>query len=310
MTSVRTLELRTRSAVPRAASGATAGAAARPRKGQSGVAPSIFRASTSAVRQANASTHAASTTPDAKRMPEITPLELKGPAGRLQAELLEPAAAPAFTATVAHPHPLYGGDMDNHVVTTAADAVAELGGAALRFNFRGTGGSEGRHDAGRGETDDLAACEQELRRRYPRLPRVGIGYSFGAVVTMARLPQAEAAQDPPRRAPAHRAAADPLRLRGGVHRLRTRRRRLWPARHVHDRRDDPATTEALALAGRVPGSLRRRPRSLVAAAGRDDPPGAAEPAPLIPAGFAHWVRRRPRRLPRRPRREAAAILPP
>ncbi len=128
-------------------------------------------------------------------MPRITTLDLQGPAGALQAELLEPDAPPAFVATVAHPHPLYGGDMDNHVVTSAADAVVELGGAALRFNFRGTGGSEGRHDAGRGEADDLAACEQELCSRFPRLPRIGIGYSFGAVVTMARLPQAE---DPPR----------------------------------------------------------------------------------------------------------------
>ncbi len=130
-------------------------------------------------------------------MPRITPLELQGPAGLLEAELLEPEAPPRFTATVAHPHPLHGGDMDNHVVGAAANAVVELGGAALRFNFRGTGGSEGRHDEGRGETDDLGACEQELRRRFPRLPRLGVGYSFGAVVTMARLPQAEAAQDPP-----------------------------------------------------------------------------------------------------------------
>lgn len=130
-------------------------------------------------------------------MPRITPLELQGPAGALQAELIEPDAAPSFVATVAHPHPLYGGDMDNHVVTTAANVVTDLGGAALRFNFRGTGGSEGRHDEGRGETEDLGACEQELQRRFPQLPRVGVGYSFGAVVTMARLPQAQAAQDPP-----------------------------------------------------------------------------------------------------------------
>ena len=130
-------------------------------------------------------------------MPGITPLELQGPAGTLEALLREPETPPAFVATVAHPHPLYGGDMDNHVVAAAADAVVDLGGAALRFNFRGTGGSEGRHDAGRGETDDLAACEQELSRRFPRLPRIGIGYSFGAVVTMARLPLAQEALDPP-----------------------------------------------------------------------------------------------------------------
>ena len=130
-------------------------------------------------------------------MPRITPLELQGPAGLLEATLLEPERLPVFVATVAHPHPLYGGDMDNHVVDAAAQAAVELGGAALRFNFRGAGGSEGRHDAGRGEIDDLAACEQELSRRFPRLPRLGVGYSFGAVVTMARLPQADAALDPP-----------------------------------------------------------------------------------------------------------------
>lgn len=130
-------------------------------------------------------------------MPRITALSLQGPAGSLQAELIEPDAAPSFVATVAHPHPLYGGDMDNHVVTAAANAVVEASGAALRFNFRGTGGSEGRHDEGRGETEDLGACEQELRRRFPRLPRFGVGYSFGAVVTMARLPQAQAEAAPP-----------------------------------------------------------------------------------------------------------------
>lgn len=130
-------------------------------------------------------------------MPRMTPLELQGPAGLLQAELLEPEAPPVFAATVAHPHPLYGGDMDNHVVGAAAKAVTELGGAALCFNFRGAGRSEGHHDEGRGETCDLATCEQELSRRFPRIPRLGVGYSFGAVVTMARLPLAAAAQDPP-----------------------------------------------------------------------------------------------------------------
>ena len=130
-------------------------------------------------------------------MPRITTLELQGPAGLLEAELLEPETPPVFVATVAHPHPLYGGDMNNHVVDAAAKAAVELGGAALRFNFRGTGRSEGRHDAGRGETCDLAACEQELSRRFPRLPRLGLGYSLGAVVTMARLPQASAALDLP-----------------------------------------------------------------------------------------------------------------
>ncbi|MCE2559417.1 MAG: hypothetical protein J4F98_12650, partial [Acidobacteria bacterium] len=135
-------------------------------EGQSAPQRSIFRAS-----------HSSNT----RNMPRITPLELKGPAGLLEAELLEPKTPPVFVATVAHPHPLYGGDMDHHVVDAAATAVERLGGAALRFNFRGTGRSEGRHDAGRGEVDDLATCEQELSRRFPRLPRIGVGYSFGAV---------------------------------------------------------------------------------------------------------------------------------
>lgn len=130
-------------------------------------------------------------------MPRVTHLELKGPAGLLEAELLEPAVPPIFVATVAHPHPLHGGDMDNHVVDAAVHAVESLGGAAFRFNFRGVGRSEGRHDAGRGEIDDLAACERELRRRLPRLPCIGVGYSFGAVVTVARLPRADAVLDPP-----------------------------------------------------------------------------------------------------------------
>ncbi len=130
-------------------------------------------------------------------MPRITSLELQGPAGLLEAELCEPELAPAFVATVAHPHPLHGGDMDNHVVAAAVDAALALGGAALRFNFRGAGRSEGRHDSGRGEIEDLAVCEEKLRRRFPRLPRLGIGYSFGAVVSMARLPHAETVGDLP-----------------------------------------------------------------------------------------------------------------
>ena len=96
--------------------------------GQSAPGRSIFRASHPSVGQ---------------NMPRITPLELQGPAGLLEATLLEPERLPVFVATVAHPHPLYGGDMDNHVVDAAAQAAVELGGAALRFNFRGAGGQRG-----------------------------------------------------------------------------------------------------------------------------------------------------------------------
>ena len=231
-----------------------------PRKGcgkvNPGPARSIFRASSAGL--------------DARPMPRITPLDLPGPAGALQAELLEPDATPRPSwRRVAHPHPLYGGDMDNHVVGAAADAVVELGGAALRFNFRGTGGSEGRHDAGRGETDDLAACEQELRSRFPRLPRIGIGYSFGAVVTMARLPQAEAAAG--------------IRPAGSCSSRRRSRTHDFDAADQLPRCPSPWSTASLDTfttdamirrlpkrwpsVGAVPGGRWRRPRPLVATPG-------------------------------------------
>lgn len=75
---------------------------------------------------------------------------------------------------ITHPHPLYGGDMYNNVVEAAKDVALENGYAALRFNFRGTGGSEGSHDDGQGEIDDLDAAI-----RYAGNNSMIIGYSFG-----------------------------------------------------------------------------------------------------------------------------------
>ena len=86
-------------------------------------------------------------------------LQLKGAAGVI--EVLRDAAAeraPSLgVAVIAHPHPLFGGTMDNKVVTTLARAFTETGHAVFRFNFRGVGATEGTHDEGRGETKDCIA---------------------------------------------------------------------------------------------------------------------------------------------------------
>lgn len=82
-----------------------------------------------------------------------------------------------------HPHPLYGGDMENPVVIRAAEVCRDAGLATLRFNFRGVGSSTGTHDEGRGEQDDLEAAVDHLAKTLPAGARVAVaGYSFGAAV--------------------------------------------------------------------------------------------------------------------------------
>jgi uncharacterized protein len=98
----------------------------------------------------------------------------------LEGALGLPAAAPAGVV-VSHPHPLYGGDMDNPVVTAAVEACAAQGLATLRFNFRGVGASKGAWDEGRGEQDDVRAALAVLRQRLQPDARLAMaGYSFGA----------------------------------------------------------------------------------------------------------------------------------
>jgi alpha/beta superfamily hydrolase len=112
------------------------------------------------------------------------PFPLRGPAGALEAVLDRPAGPATARAVVSHPHPLYGGTMDNAVVALTARALAAAGAETLRFNFRGVGRSEGDHDEGRGERLDLAAAVAALRSE---LPLLLAGYSFGAVVTLEHL---------------------------------------------------------------------------------------------------------------------------
>jgi hypothetical protein len=98
----------------------------------------------------------------------------------LEGALTLPGAASAGVV-VCHPHPLYGGDMDNPVVGAAVEACAAQGLATLRFNFRGVGASSGSWDEGRGEQDDVRAALALLRQRLPPTARLALaGYSFGA----------------------------------------------------------------------------------------------------------------------------------
>jgi alpha/beta superfamily hydrolase len=101
-----------------------------------------------------------------------------GPAGRIECAVDEPAGTPRGVALVAHPHPLFGGTLDNKVVQTLARAFVELGYAAWRPNLRGVGASEGRHDEGRGEVEDLLAVLAHAKAVNPVLA----GFSFGAAV--------------------------------------------------------------------------------------------------------------------------------
>jgi len=114
---------------------------------------------------------------------------LPGPAGCIELALDWPDAAPRGIAHIAHPHPLYGGSLDNKVVSTMARVFCALGWLAVRSNFRGVGRTEGQHDEGRGELDDL----MHLVETIPQLPDLApapatpmpvalAGFSFGSFV--------------------------------------------------------------------------------------------------------------------------------
>ncbi|HKN62367.1 MAG TPA: alpha/beta fold hydrolase [Candidatus Acidoferrales bacterium] len=108
---------------------------------------------------------------------------IDGPAGRLEAMLWTVANAdPSLAAVVCHPHPLFGGTMHNKVVFQAAKAIHSRGIPVLRFNFRGAGLSEGAHDKGSGEQDDVRAALDYLAREFPNRPILLGGFSFGAWV--------------------------------------------------------------------------------------------------------------------------------
>ncbi|RCW71187.1 alpha/beta hydrolase [Pseudorhodoferax soli] len=123
-------------------------------------------------------------------------LTLQGPAGAIEVlrDTPDAAAAARGVAVIAHPHPLFGGTMDNKVVQTLARAFVQCGWTAVRFNFRGVGASAGTHDKGRGEADDFGAVLAQLAGDGPLALA---GFSFGAFVTshaLAALPPGRAVE--------------------------------------------------------------------------------------------------------------------
>jgi alpha/beta superfamily hydrolase len=110
---------------------------------------------------------------------------LEGPAGRLEALLwTTPSAESHLVAVVCHPHPLFGGTMHTKVVFQAAKTLHRRGVPVLRFNFRGTGLSEGTHDRGHGEQDDVRAVLGFLAREFHGRQILLVGFSFGSWVGM------------------------------------------------------------------------------------------------------------------------------
>jgi alpha/beta superfamily hydrolase len=106
--------------------------------------------------------------------------EIAGPAGPLEALLDVPAGEPRAAAVFGHPHPLHGGTMHTKVVYQSSKALARIGVAVLRFNFRGVGRSAGTHDGGPGEMDDYRAALEFMTGRFAGKPLWAAGFSFGS----------------------------------------------------------------------------------------------------------------------------------
>jgi alpha/beta superfamily hydrolase len=111
--------------------------------------------------------------------PQTRRFQLQGVAGPIEALRDEPAGAPVGVAFIAHPHPLFGGTMDNKVVQTLARAFVQSGWTSVRFNFRGVGASAGTHDEGRGEAQDMRHLVETLA---PEGAIALAGFSFGSFV--------------------------------------------------------------------------------------------------------------------------------
>src|SRR5689334_21804902 len=115
---------------------------------------------------------------------QVLHINIPTPQGHLEGILKpeEEGTLPEYVGVVCHPHPLGGGTMHNKVVFKVAQTLQSLNIPALRFNFRGVGHSTGTYDEGRGEMDDVRYALEFLSRRYPGLPVVLAGFSFGSYV--------------------------------------------------------------------------------------------------------------------------------
>jgi alpha/beta superfamily hydrolase len=203
--------------------------------------------------------------------------DLAGPAGRLEALLMNPEVEPVGAAVVCHAHPLQGGMMHFKVVFRAAKALQLAGLAVLRFNFRGVGRSEGVHDDGNGEQDDARAAIDEMRSRHPGLPLLVGGFSFGSWVALRvaardRAVAAVFALGFPARTVADDAFLDAIEA---------------PRLFVQGERD--AFGPASALAARVEGL--RAPREMVVIPGADH--FFEGHLDELQGTIADWARRRP-----------------
>lgn len=111
---------------------------------------------------------------------------LRGPAGKLEcvADVPDPSDERPATIVICHPHPGHGGTMHNKVVTIMERAMRELGLRTIRFNFRSAGDSEGEHDEGYGETDDLFTVTEWVRHSRPNDELWLAGFSFGSYIAL------------------------------------------------------------------------------------------------------------------------------
>jgi uncharacterized protein len=116
------------------------------------------------------------------KLPREQRLLLAGAAGNLETVVNDPGDGRRGLALIAHPHPLYGGTLDNKVVQTLAKTFFAQGCVAVRMNFRGVGASDGVFDEGLGETEDWLQVVQAMRTMFGQLPLTLAGFSFGAFV--------------------------------------------------------------------------------------------------------------------------------
>ena len=131
--------------------------------------------------------------------PDTLRSTMPGPAGVVECATDLPAGEAKGTAVICHPHPQFGGTLDNKVVQTLARAFVQLGYRAVRFNFRGVGGSGGAWDEGRGEIDDALAVVAAERAAHPGLPLVLAGFSFGGYVAAQAADRLQTAGAPAQR---------------------------------------------------------------------------------------------------------------
>ena len=124
---------------------------------------------------------------------------MEGGAGRIECALELPARTPCGIALLAHPHPLYGGAMDNKVVQMMARAFIQLDYVTVRMNFRGVGSSQGTFAEGIGEAEDMRLVLAHMKKEYPGLPVALGAYSFGTYVTSHLLGLLESDGTPPDR---------------------------------------------------------------------------------------------------------------